>query len=174
MQYRNFAAATAGYSVVVSRMLAEISEQDLKHAEMFFEYAQGQSSDVLDLNQFDVDLQCDAEEYTPEILNAVIAEERHLAEIFKKEGYNKLYWNISIRAHDLTELRDRLLDGSLFGHTVDTSIIEKNRKDCICTVCGYWHRDLANGSHDFPEECPACGAPRGLFVRRWVHSGWEA
>ena len=171
MQYRNFSHATAGYSIVVSRILAEIADQDLKHAEMFFEAAQEKHSEAIALNPFDIDLQCDAKEYTPRIVDEIITEEKHLAEIFRKGGYDLLHWATAVRVRDLTDLLHDLLDGSLFGHTVDA---ESGRKDCICTACGYSHRETTAGSHDFPETCPCCGAPQGMFVRRRPHGGWEA
>lgn len=173
MQYRTFSQATAGYSVIISRKLAEISEQDMKHAEIFFASGQEETSENLRLNPFDVNLEGEAADYTPEILAIVVAEEEYLAKIFKQENLKSLY-NASIhRAVDIKELADHLRDGSLFGHTVNCNIRKDSRKDCVCSACGYMHRHLVNGPQYFPEECPMCGAPQGLFVRRTGEvGGW--
>lgn len=172
MHYRQFSQATSNYSAIISRKLAEISEQDLRHAEIMFQNGQAEASESLRLNPFDVCLEGEAKDYTPEILSAVVAEEKYLSEIFKKDNLKSL-WNATVhRAHDLGKLLEHLHDGSLFGVTVRNAISSQRRGDCICTACGFMFRHLQDGEQYFPEECPCCAAPQGLFVRRLDAGGW--
>lgn len=171
-QYRNFSHATAQYSTVISQKLAEISEQDLKHAEIFFENGQNQPLQSIYLNSFDINLDCEASDYTPNILQTIITEEKFLAEVYKKNDLKNLHLVSLYRASDLEELLEHLKDGSLFGHTVNTGLSSQNRRDCICTACGYVHRHTQNGPQYFPDECPLCGAGQGLFIRRRPAGGW--
>lgn len=172
MHYRQFSQATSNYSAVISRKLAEISEQDLRHAEIMFENGQAEASEILRLNPFDVDLAGEASDYTQEILAAVIEEEKYLAGIFKKDDLRSL-WNATVhRVSDLEKMLEHLRDGSLFGLTVRSAISSQRRGDCICTACGFMFRHLVDGPQYFPEECPCCGAGQGLFVRRLDAGGW--
>lgn len=171
-QYQTFAQATRQYSIVISQKISELAAQDLTHAEILFNDGQKQATQSLELNSFDVNLEREPKEYTPDILSAIIEEEKYLENIYKKEHFESLY-NISIyRVHDLNKMLDHLKDGSIFGHTVRHAIARESRKDCICTSCGYVHRHIYEGQQYFPESCPLCGAPQGAFVRRREVGGW--